>query len=558
MSQRQHEKRTIADQIGEYSNDFSPSASAFADHFKRQMLTDPLGNLAVEVPGRLRISILIPVFNMGATVARCVHALLCNTYVQQYSQLCEIVVVDYGSTDGTWEIIQHLQKTVGIRIARQARSSGQGSAMNTAAVLATGDILVSCDADMMLHPFAIAELVKRHLISTNIVCVGFRTDVDPAAPNISFPDLYLGLPIKAFFFWEDNRITYHWDGHPYPGWPDNMCLESDHLKLLGHGRRILLPDGDEWSLPRMVYGALFSISHSLYDRIGGFDERLLEWGYGDTTLAAKARANGAYIIPVYSAAGLHLRHPHRSPAQWLHARKNKDIYEQILKSPMLDDILPAKRTQAAIFYVSPEAQLNPPSQDAGMDFLCRVQTQLKTADRSEYLFRLGRFTETVDLLSTPQRTREDCEHPLTIKLVRALRNSGQIERAFEEAEKSIRSKAPTADILVEQAFNFAAAGEFAHGHHKLKEAYNVQPTNALVRYILKRGPQKRLRRAREYMRIGMPRLARKDVEGVFLADPNCCSKKCADALKILEEASSLVHNPPGLVEPFKPENPGSQ
>lgn len=57
----------------------------------------------------------------------------------------EVIVVDDGSTDGTWQVAE--RSSVGPRVIRRDRAEGAGSARNAGAAVARGRVLAFTDAD---------------------------------------------------------------------------------------------------------------------------------------------------------------------------------------------------------------------------------------------------------------------------------------------------------------------------------------------------------------------------------------------------------------------------
>lgn len=84
------------------------------------------------------VSVLIPAYNEAELIGETLYGVLRNPLVE------EILVVDDGSTDGTYELV----KGMGVRVIRHARNYGKGAAMYTAVAASQGKILVFLDADV--------------------------------------------------------------------------------------------------------------------------------------------------------------------------------------------------------------------------------------------------------------------------------------------------------------------------------------------------------------------------------------------------------------------------
>ena len=95
------------------------------------------------------LSVLIPVYNERWTVAEIVRRVLASPVAIDL----EIVAVDDGSTDGSWEILQDLAALEPrLRCFRHARNQGKGAAIRTALRKMTGDAVLIQDADLEYDP----------------------------------------------------------------------------------------------------------------------------------------------------------------------------------------------------------------------------------------------------------------------------------------------------------------------------------------------------------------------------------------------------------------------
>ncbi|HUK33172.1 MAG TPA: glycosyltransferase family 2 protein, partial [Vicinamibacterales bacterium] len=81
----------------------------------------------------------------------------------------ELIVVDDGSTDGTRERLQELQRELGFTLVQQPKNAGKGAALRAGFARVRGDIVVIQDADLEYSPEEYPELVE-------LICSG-RADV---------------------------------------------------------------------------------------------------------------------------------------------------------------------------------------------------------------------------------------------------------------------------------------------------------------------------------------------------------------------------------------------
>jgi glycosyltransferase involved in cell wall biosynthesis len=102
------------------------------------------------------LSVLMPVYNEGATIARAIEQVLA---AELPIAARELVVVDDRSTDGTreWLLAQELPPEV--RLVLHDRNRGKGAAVRTALEHARGTYATVMDADLEYDPRSIATLL---------------------------------------------------------------------------------------------------------------------------------------------------------------------------------------------------------------------------------------------------------------------------------------------------------------------------------------------------------------------------------------------------------------
>jgi peptidoglycan-N-acetylglucosamine deacetylase len=102
------------------------------------------------------VSVIVPAYNEGKVIVRTIESLL----AQQYAGPLEVVVVDDGSTDRTYQIaIQAFGTHSKVRVYRK-ENGGKASALNFGLARARHDIIIGLDADTIFATDTVAELVQ--------------------------------------------------------------------------------------------------------------------------------------------------------------------------------------------------------------------------------------------------------------------------------------------------------------------------------------------------------------------------------------------------------------
>ena len=100
------------------------------------------------------ISIIVPAYNEEKCIAGTIETLLEAYYPDR-----EIIVVDDGSTDNTYQIAQSYTK-LGVKLVKRP-NGGKAAALNHSLQFATGEIIICVDADSMVARSSLIEIVRR-------------------------------------------------------------------------------------------------------------------------------------------------------------------------------------------------------------------------------------------------------------------------------------------------------------------------------------------------------------------------------------------------------------
>lgn len=114
------------------------------------------------------LSVVIPVYNEVENVEN-----LCARLHQALSgqrRSYEILLVDDGSSDGTWpKMVQAARALPGFRLIRFRRNFGQTAAMSAGFHYAQGDVIITLDADLQNDPDDIPMLMERMTPDVDVV-----------------------------------------------------------------------------------------------------------------------------------------------------------------------------------------------------------------------------------------------------------------------------------------------------------------------------------------------------------------------------------------------------
>ena len=104
------------------------------------------------------ISLVVPVFNEEATLDEVYRR--ATATLEELGRPYELILVDDGSRDGTWAIVERLAaEDARVRAVRFKRNFGQHPAMHAGLVRARGDVVVTMDADLQNVPEDLPRLV---------------------------------------------------------------------------------------------------------------------------------------------------------------------------------------------------------------------------------------------------------------------------------------------------------------------------------------------------------------------------------------------------------------
>jgi len=241
----------------------------------------------------MKISLLTTFFNRPDHIR-----LLLASLARQQRLPDEVIVADDGSDPACAAALQTYtaQAPFPTRIIRQDHQGFRAAAARNLAIrAATGDYLLFIDGDIMLLPESLAR--HEQIAGAGQVLCGNRALLDATSTQALFAS---SAPL-------DNQMLEQ-------AWQQADPAEARKAEtLFAHHARLR-----RWHLARphkpKILGCHFSLFRQDAERINGFDENYVGWGYEDDDFAMRLYKTGVRPVSVIaSVRALHLWHPSLAP-----------------------------------------------------------------------------------------------------------------------------------------------------------------------------------------------------------------------------------------------------
>ena len=106
------------------------------------------------------LTIVVPVYNEQDSLRELVS--LVTKVNQENSQAFEMIMIDDGSSDDSWNVIQSLaDESLVVRGIKFRRNFGKAAALDAGFKLAKGDFIITMDADLQDNPSEIPNLLNK-------------------------------------------------------------------------------------------------------------------------------------------------------------------------------------------------------------------------------------------------------------------------------------------------------------------------------------------------------------------------------------------------------------
>ena len=238
----------------------------------------------------MRCSVVVPTYNRRNLLRSTLQSLSDVTFDRDSF---EVIVSDDGSSDDTQSVVRSFEHSLNLKYGYMRDDGFRAArARNLGARLADGDLLVFCDAGVVVKPDFLTGHVAAHSAPENRLGIGYIANIYNHLPSEPIPSGVGGDPRERCF---------------------QKCEDN-----LG---RLPAP----WAL---AWTANVSMPRSAFHEVGGFDENYKSWGVEDSDLALRLQRAGNLITLVRGAVVYHLDHEppankaasNRANKEYLHAK----------------------------------------------------------------------------------------------------------------------------------------------------------------------------------------------------------------------------------------------
>lgn len=276
---------------------------AFANRFGFELEVEKDGKNWHLIKKPFNISFIIPAFNCARTIEETVFSIVDGNL----DEGDEIVIVDDGSTDATWSLIDSLQKQhAAIKLVAHPKNRGGAYARNTAVENAKNPLIFCLDSDNVLERGSVKKL-KTYFIEQN-------------ADIAAFEKLYFFKTVKS-------EITHEW------------IFRSDLITFADALASEIIP----------ISSGNYLYSRASWDAANGyplFSRALDAWGFGLRQLGTGQK------MVVLEKTGYFHRYGH--PSYWVREQSSGDTSRLALQllAPFINEL----EEESILYLFKPESR----------------------------------------------------------------------------------------------------------------------------------------------------------------------------------------------------------
>jgi len=245
------------------------------------------------------LSVVIPVLNEATLIDELMRRVKLAS--EQITNDFEIILVDDGSTDDTWnQIITNTNSENRFKAIRFTRNFGHHYAITAGLHKASGEWVVVMDGDLQDRPEVIPELYKKISEGYDVVFVSRKNRTEKIYYKVSQKIFYFTLNILSGVNFDSSQANFSIINRKvveaFKAFPENSRFYASTINWLGFNRgKILADQGKRFSgKPSYTIRKRFKLA---LDIIFSFSDRPLKWAIGlGFFLSMVASILGIYIV----------------------------------------------------------------------------------------------------------------------------------------------------------------------------------------------------------------------------------------------------------------------
>jgi GT2 family glycosyltransferase len=203
-----------------------------ADAYRYNPVEDPTTMAPAEARAP-RFSVVMPAYDAEPTIAASI-----GSVQDQSLDDWELIVVDDGSSDGTWPIVESLAERDARIVALRQDNAGPAVARNRAAAVARGEVLAFLDSDDMMSPVYLARCADALASHPDVSVVGCNAWCHHADGSVTHP-----FRVPDGRDHEEVTLADHIASSALPGY---SCVRRREFEGVGGYRAIGSEDYDLW------------------------------------------------------------------------------------------------------------------------------------------------------------------------------------------------------------------------------------------------------------------------------------------------------------------------
>jgi GT2 family glycosyltransferase len=266
----------------------------------------------------MSIGVVIPTYNRRDNLLLAISALAHQTYQNFY-----LVVSDNGSSDGTREAIAALKQTATWQrqliwvefVPERDHYPSRACNRNKGVAHLPPECTLICflDSDIILNPAALAQYVQAHAAQPDALILGVVDWLPPLVLDEvkqlvkagQLEALRAKIPPDSVKTQEGTFVGYE----PRKMYTGRFTDNPAHVKDIE---------------PKIIWAANLACPLTIWQKLGGFDEGIVEYGAEDVEFGYQARKQGISCLHYTPVWALHIWHP-KAASEAVQANNHKNL-----------------------------------------------------------------------------------------------------------------------------------------------------------------------------------------------------------------------------------------